>query len=318
LSKIKRPFSFLLLFLCFVSLFVFSVNASEPVNLIKNGKPITSTADWIPLSTNNLMFGYSGTNSIYMTCNKASSLYGMSIKSPTFQTKADTDYVFHADLVFSNWSGASLTIEVVNGDRSKISYVRTENIVNGTYEVVGEFVGSSDTFVINMSASQYSALPSGASFQIHSAEVYERNAVVDAIDKQTEEQKGMFAKLFENISNFFLGLFIPENGFFDNFFQELNTWFGDRFGFLYYPFEVIIEILGRFTNFTPPSVPQITIPQIELDGQEYIPTQTYAFDFLATGIWHTIHQFYLAFMDCLIAFGLLNLASKKLNEVMTQ
>jgi len=296
------------------------VSAADQVNLIQNGNPITSTTGWTPLSTNNLSFGYSGTNSIYMTCTKASSVYGMSIKSPTFQAKSDVDYNFKVKVVFSNWSGASLVLEIINGDRSKIAYVKTENVTNNTYEFSGNFVGSSDTFVINMSASQYSALPVGASFQIHSAEVYERNPITEAIDKQTEEQKGMFARLLDGIMSFFTGLFLPKDGFFDQYLADWNDWMGDRFGALYFPFDLMFSFLGKVLAFQPPATPLITFPEINVpvgEGYKIMEKHDYSFDFLSQQPYSWLYGLYQSMIWCIFGFGLVKLCQSKLDKIMS-
>lgn len=49
--------------------------------------------------------------------------------------------------------------------------------------------------------------------------------------------------------------------YFSNYFQDLNDFFSDRFGFLYYPFEVIIKILNNF----------MSIDDYDLSDEKYQP-----------------------------------------------
>ena len=59
-------------------------------------------------------------------------------------------------------------------------------------------------------------------------------------------------------------LFIPSDDFFDTYFNDLRDWFSERLGFLWTPFDVLIEILEDISsiNFSEPiiSCPDIYEP----------------------------------------------------------
>ncbi len=106
------------------------------------------------------------------------------------------------------------------------------------------------------------------------------NKQTEAIEKQHETSKSIWETIKEILSylnpfseNFFAyklvelifdgikSLLIPEDGFFGDFFDNLYKWFNEKLGFLFYPFELIIEILERIAdiNF---SNPIFNIPNI--------------------------------------------------------
>lgn len=156
----------------------------------------------------------------------------------------------------------------------------------------------------------------------------------DAINNQTEvlkEQektnKGILQTIIElpgKVANFIIdglkSLFIPSNDFISNFFTNLKNWFSDRFGFLFYPFGLIIDILNRIINinFSEPifNVPDIYEP---FTNSKLINNTTYNLNsLLANSIFNNLHNIYLLCVDAFIIFGLVNLAKFKFNEVMKQ
>ena len=52
-------------------------------------------------------------------------------------------------------------------------------------------------------------------------------------------------KLVDLIIDGLKSLFVPEDGFFENYFNEIRDWFNERLGFLFAPFDFIIELLNR-------------------------------------------------------------------------
>lgn len=112
-------------------------------------------------------------------------------------------------------------------------------------------------------------------------------------------------------------LFIPADNFFSNYFTELKNWFSDRLGFLFYPFELIIDILNKILNinFGNPtfSVPDINEP---FTDSKLISAFTFNFnDLLENESLKTVHDIYLILVDAVIIFSLVNLLHKKIEEV---
>lgn len=127
-------------------------------------------------------------------------------------------------------------------------------------------------------------------------------------------------KLVEILLNGLKSLFIPDNDFLTNYFNELKEWFSDRLGFLSYPLELILDILDKIKNINF-SEPIIQIPDfIEPSTNEKIITaRTYNLNtLLENDTFKTCHDVYFILVDAIIIFGLVNLLKHKLEEVFTK
>lgn len=158
----------------------------------------------------------------------------------------------------------------------------------------------------------------------------------EAIKENNETNKNIFQRIGEILSyinpfseNFFgkklvelildglKSLFVPEDGFFQNYFDEIQQWFSDRLGFLWTPFDIIIEVLERILNISFDE-PIIKIPDIAepFTGQKLISQQEYNLNgLLENEILKNVHDIYFVCVDALIVFGLVNLTKKKIEEV---
>ena len=157
--------------------------------------------------------------------------------------------------------------------------------------------------------------------------------------EQHETSKGIWGTLKEVLSyinpfseNFFVyklidllvdalkSLFIPQDDFFNTYFEELKTWFSDRLGFLSYPLELILDLLDRILNINFEE-PVINIPDIyePTTNQKLLNARSYNFNsLLENNVFKTVHNFYLNLVDAVIVFGLVNLLKHKLEEVFTK
>lgn len=157
-----------------------------------------------------------------------------------------------------------------------------------------------------------------------------------AIEENTKTNKNIFKKIGDILSyinpfseNFFgkklvelildglKGLFVPEDGFFDTYFSDLKDWFSDRLGFLWTPFDIIIEILNKILNINF-SEPIFHIPEINepFSGSKLISEYDYNLNsLLDNDIFKNIHDIYFIGVDAVIIFALINLARRKIEEV---
>lgn len=127
-------------------------------------------------------------------------------------------------------------------------------------------------------------------------------------------------KIVELIGNLLKSLFVPSDEYFNNFFSDLKQWFSDRFGLLFYPFELIIDILNRITNINL-SEPKFNIPEIKepSTGKILFKAQDYNFNnLLDTKEFKIMHDIYFVIVDAIIIFALANLIKSKLKEVETE
>ena len=116
-------------------------------------------------------------------------------------------------------------------------------------------------------------------------------------------------------------LFIPSDDFFTNWLDDLNTYFGDTFGILYYPFEILIDFLNRVSQISDSGTAIIHVPEFVLDffGNRVVIFNAIDYDFnslLTNETFKNIHNVYLIFVDIILWLGLVYLASKLMKTVM--
>lgn len=127
-------------------------------------------------------------------------------------------------------------------------------------------------------------------------------------------------KLVELIIDGLKSLFIPENEYFSNYFDELNNWFSDRLGFLYYPLDVLFDLLNRFLSLSSENL-AITIPEIKEPTTDIVLINNQTFDFntlLENETLRHLHNIYLIIVDAVICFGVVNLLYQKYEEVIAK
>lgn len=161
----------------------------------------------------------------------------------------------------------------------------------------------------------------------------------NAIKESNETNKNIFERIGEMLSyinpfseNFFVykliellvdaikSLFIPSDDFFGNYFTELKDWFSERLGFLFYPFQLIIDILNKILNINF-SEPIFNIPDLiePFTGSKIMSATTFNLNsMIESGIFKTIHDIYLVCVDAFITFELVNLFKRKYEEVTTK
>lgn len=98
--------------------------------------------------------------------------------------------------------------------------------------------------------------------------------------------------IFDSISDFFgsffsnlIGVFVPEDGYFNNWFDRVNTLLTNKLGILYYPFSVFIEIFTRLNtalsadqqNTCPIVFPEVGIT---IQGTRYVFIQRQTVDLI--------------------------------------
>lgn len=158
----------------------------------------------------------------------------------------------------------------------------------------------------------------------------------DAIDENTKTSKSILSKIGDILSyinpfsdNFFgkklvdlildglKSLFVPADDFFSNYFSELKDWFSDRLGFLWTPFDLIIDILNKMLNINF-SEPVFYIPDIKesFTNTQLVSKQEYNLNSLLDNeVFKNVHDIYFLCVDAVVIFALVNLAKFKIEEV---
>lgn len=92
-------------------------------------------------------------------------------------------------------------------------------------------------------------------------------------EEQKEQEKNFFDNFFGNLVDTILGIFIPSSEEMSDLFDQLNQFFSDTFGFLYYPFDFLIQAFDVFLNSD--SSTGITFPGFSIMGYEVWSDMTY-------------------------------------------
>ncbi len=116
-------------------------------------------------------------------------------------------------------------------------------------------------------------------------------------------------------------LFIPATGFFTNYFTKFKTFLSDRFGLLFYPFSLLLDLANRYLymSSTENLIIQMRTPfSIPLKGQNYVIIPAFRFDFAelySKNGFKEVRELILIITDCIITLGLVNLLQRKYKEV---
>lgn len=123
-----------------------------------------------------------------------------------------------------------------------------------------------------------------------------------------------FGSFFENIINALKSLFIPEDGYFTDWFTRLNTLLSAKLGMLYAPFDLVISVLTALGSAST-SEAGIPFPELAWDGQVIIPAQTFYFSSLGSSFNDLRDAVYFG-TDVVLLFAFLVLLQRKINLVM--
>lgn len=100
--------------------------------------------------------------------------------------------------------------------------------------------------------------------------------------------------------------------------QRFLDFFTERFGFLTYPFELIINILTKISNINFKE-PRFEIPNINepFTGTKLVSATSYNFnDMLDNDVLKNVHNIYFIIVDVVIVFALVNLCKNKIMGVL--
>lgn len=148
----------------------------------------------------------------------------------------------------------------------------------------------------------------------------------DEMLEQQETQTQVQAGILEKISNFFAGffdnlgkaissLFIPEKGYFEDYFKRLNDFFAQKLGMLYAPVDMFIKVLDAINNASTVESP-INFSGVKWGSDYIIPPQSFRFSDIGKQFPDIVEK--LHFVTNVVMIGaVLHLLQNKLKEVLT-
>lgn len=146
----------------------------------------------------------------------------------------------------------------------------------------------------------------------------EQNALQEEENKLQEEsnetQKNIFEKIvdffdnfFDRLGDFLLHIIVPSAEELTAFLDEVNTWFGERLGFLWFPFSFAIEIVQVFALGEADSMFRVPGFKLNILGTEYQIWNELTVDMDAFGIFKYVRFF----TSALLISGVVKLAVSK-------
>ena len=259
----------------------------------------------------------------------------------------DDDYFNGVTTSKTNFSGVKLNVPYrVTPDHYITStgdmYVRTENIYlptlethvlsyNGslnkksvdfnvdddrTHELLEELIREGGT---NADAGTHNRLDAMQQQQQQAAadQLEESKKQTAIAEEQAETTKGIFGKIADFFGSFFdkvidtvKHLIIPTAEELTDFLAEVNDWFGDRLGFIWYPFSLAVDLVSALARGNPDQ--QLVVPAFRLTvaGTEYVIWESQTVDLDALDIFKYVRFF----TSALLAAGVVRMAVNKWDE----
>lgn len=127
-----------------------------------------------------------------------------------------------------------------------------------------------------------------------------------------------FKMLYDFFVDLLKFLFVPSMEDINSIFDTLNTFLTNKLGFLMFPFDFIIDFLGRFTSLSESSQEFISVGSVDIGG---FGTLIHGFTYNIAEYWNKppfkqFYDIYLLFVHAFIGFGLYKLSLKKFNEIL--
>lgn len=135
--------------------------------------------------------------------------------------------------------------------------------------------------------------------------------------EQNETNKGILGKITEFFASFFenlKGLFVPEDGYFSDFFTRLNDFFSEKLGMLYAPIDMFITFLNTIKDASNTDS-GITFPELAWDGTVIIPETKFSFSTITKDFPGLQEKIYFV-TDVILVGAVLWLLQVKLKEVL--
>ena len=161
---------------------------------------------------------------------------------------------------------------------------------------------------------QYKAQQLGNTLQQESNSLQQKEN--DLQEEQNETTNNIFSSISDFFGSFFdnlIGIFVPEEGYFEEFFERLNAFFSDKLGMLYAPIDIFVDVLTAISEGGGSA--GITFP--ELKWQEYvlIEEQTINLQSIANELGDLQDYIYLG-TDVIMVGCVVNLLQNKMREVL--
>lgn len=236
---------------------------------------------------------------------------GLTIKGNDISIATSTDdpdffaipFVIEYDIAFRTSEGASEQISEFH------------SIMNFDIQVYGRVATSSE-----IASGQISVQDNGTQQELStlndSTEKIEESVTSDTGGGILATIKNFFGSFFENVINSFKSLFIPEDGYFTDWFNRLNNLLAKKLGMLYAPFDLLITTLQAIYD-AESSEQGIPFPGIKWNDVWLVEPTIFNFDSLgdSEGITKLRDTVYFG-TDTVLLFAFLYLLQSKVRHIL--
>lgn len=131
-------------------------------------------------------------------------------------------------------------------------------------------------------------------------------------EEQLESQKSFFGSFFDNL----IHVFVPDSGYFEDWFSRLNDLLAEKLGMLYAPFDLLITTLEAIYD-SDNSESGIPFPGIKWEDTYIVEPFTFSFESLGNseGITKLRDTVYFG-TDVVLLFAFLYLLEQKIKEIL--
>lgn len=250
--------------------------------------PVTTTQDYNGSRTLSLGSSFNPSLSYQLTCDyyvyyiknsPSASQYSWTCNSASVQVGVNSSNYINIPVTPGTSSRGSIVIDFSPSGGSSV--LNCNSSANYTVTMNTKNFVTSPTFSISLSNIKITEFRGPLTEGEHLANIDKSTQEQLKEDKeQTETQKGIwgsikefFGGFFQNLINSVISLFVPSSDEMSDLFGQLNDFFSEKFGFLYAPFDYLIQLIGVFTSSS--GTTGLTFPGFSLMGHEVWAEQTY-------------------------------------------
>ncbi len=139
------------------------------------------------------------------------------------------------------------------------------------------------------------------------------NNMKSAITNAINEIRQWLDELLSGILDGLKSLFIPEEEFFSNYFNDLHDFFSEKLGILIYPFDLFINLMNRFNSLQKGEC-VIQIPEIKFMNHVLLQQTSYDLGKLQKDLLGNYFDVYFMITDFIIYIMLINYALHMFKE----
>jgi len=138
----------------------------------------------------------------------------------------------------------------------------------------------------------------------------------DEFDPENEEYSifnsitNFFSDFWGNLFDLIYDLIVPDGDQLIKFLEKINDWFSERLGFIWYPFDLAIQMVTAFTTGSPDTGFRIPAGELNIMGTTYVLWEAQEINIDQIGIFVYVRYF----TSALLAFSVVRLAVNKWDD----